>query len=177
MAVAAAAACTLGGCRAHPVADPSAVATTPAAVPRPTITVTKSAHVLNAGANTDFSAQAGVRLRLGASHPQVSRGRLSSSYGHPPARGYYVTFTLTVANTGTRAVDVGPANFHVRIPGEGVVTSYDGNAPFSGASRQLDTTELAPGERLRAPLTFDVRQPHGVLLYLPDRSAAVTWRF
>lgn len=146
-------------------------------MPRPTVTVTRSAHSLLVGATTDFDAQAGVSLRLTASRPQVSRTRLSSSYGYGPAHGYYVTFDLTIVNTGTEPVDMGPPNFHVRIPGEGVVTAYDGNAAYSGASRQLDNTELAPGESLRAPLTFDVRRPHGVLMYLPDRSAAVTWRF
>lgn len=166
------------GCRAQPgagAAAPTDSIRSPS--PRPTITVTRSAHVLAAGETTDFNAQAGVSLRLTASKPQVSRGRLSRSYGHPPARGYYVTFTLTIVNTGSQPVDLGPPNFHVRIPGEGVVTAYDGNAPYSGAPRQLDSTELDPGDRVRAPLTFDVRNPHGVLMYLPDRSAAVTWRF
>jgi hypothetical protein len=125
----------------------------------------------------DFTAQAGVSLRLTASKPRVSRTRLSHSYGYAPARGYYVTFTLTIVNTGTRPVDLGPPNFRVRIPREGVVTTYDGNAPYSGASTQLDNTELTPGERLRAPLTFDVRRPHGRLEYVPDRSAAVVWAF
>jgi hypothetical protein len=167
----------VAGCRAQPAAGPTTQDTTSSPAPRPTVTVTKSAHNLLAGATTDFTAQAGVSLRLTASRPQVSRTRLSSSYGHGPARGYYVTFALTIVNTGSQPVDLGPPNFHVRIAGEGVVTAYDGNAPYSGASRQLDSTELAPGERVRAPLTFDVRSPHGVLMYLPDRSAAVTWRF
>jgi hypothetical protein len=168
----------LTGCRAHPVAGaatPTDSATSP--LPRPTITVTRSARVLTAGDTADFTAQAGVSLRLSASKPQVSRGRLSRSYGHPPARGDYVTFTHTIVNTGSQPVDLGPPNFHVRIPGEGVVTAYDGNAPYSGAPQQLDSTELDPGDRVRAPLTFDVRSTHGVLMYLPDRTAAVTWRF
>lgn len=168
---------TLAGCRTSHVAGPPVTGTTTGSSPRPTVTVTKSARALDAGATTDFTAQAGVSLRLTASRPQVSRGRLSRSYGSPPARGYYVTFGLTIVNTGSRPVDLGPPNFHVRVPGEGVVTAYDGNAPYSGASRQLDSTELAPGESVRAPLTFDVRRPHGLLMYLPDRSAAVTWRF
>lgn len=167
----------LAGCRAQQAAGPSAQGTTNPPSPRPTITVTRAAHSLLAGATTDFTAQAGVSLRLTASRPQVSRTRLSSTYGYGPARGYYVTFALTIVNTGTQPVDLGPPNFHVRVTGEGVVTAYDGNAPYSGASRQLDNTELAAGESVRAPLTFDVRRPHGVLMYLPDRSAAVTWRF
>jgi hypothetical protein len=165
------------GCRAHPAARSAAPTTSDSPTPAPTITVTKAAHTLDAGATTDFTAQAGASLRLTASRPRVSRGRLSPSYGYPPARGYYVTFALTIVNTGSQPVDLGPPNFHVRITGEGVVTAYDGNAPYSGASRQLDSTELAPGESVRAPLTFDVRRPHGVLMYLPDRSAAVTWQF
>jgi hypothetical protein len=165
------------GCAGSNDGPPSATASTDSPSPRPTVTTTLSTRTLAAGATTDFTAQAGVSLRLSASKPRVSTSRLSSSYGHPPAHGYYVTFTLTIVNTGTRPVDLGPPNFHVRIPKEGVVTAYDGNAPYSGAPTQLDNTELAPGERVRAPLTFDVRRPHGVLMYLPDRSAAVTWTF
>ena len=174
---AAVAACgLLAGCHGHSSGPAQSVVTNSAA-PTPTITTTLASRALRAGESTEFTAQAGVSLRLGASVPRVSTSRLSSSYGHPPARGYYVTFTLTIVNTGTQPVDLGPPNFHVRIPKEGVVTAYDGNAPYSGAPTQLDNTELAPGERLRAPLTFDVRRPHGVLMYLPDRSAAVTWTF
>lgn len=130
-----------------------------------------------AGTAVDLHAQQGVGLRLRATGPSVSRSSLSRSYGYAPARGYYVTFTITVVNTGSRPVDVGPANFHLRVPREGTVTSYDGNAPYSGAPRQLDTTELEPGDTVRAPLTFDVRRPHGALSYLPDATPAITWRF
>ena len=165
------------GCARHPAAAPQPQDSTASPSPRPTITTTLSARTLMAGATTDFTAQAGVSLRLTASKPSVSRTRLSSSYGYGPAHGYYVTFTLTIVNTGTRPVDIGPLNFHLRIPHEGVVTAYDGNSPYSGASTQLDNTELTPGERVRAPLTFDVRRPHGTLEYLPDRSAAVIWTF
>ena len=170
------AAVCLAGCAAHP-GRPAQSVITDSPAPTPTITTTLATRALQAGQGTDFTAQAGVSLRLTASAAHVSTTRLSRSYGHPPARGYYVTFTLTIANTGTRPVDIGPSNFHVRIPKEGVVTAYDGNAPYSGAPTQLDNTQLAPGEHVRAPLTFDVRRPHGVLMYLPDRSAAVTWTF
>ena len=66
---------------------------------------------------------------------------------------------------------------YVVVPGEGRVTSYDGNAPYSGAHAQLDNTELDPGEVLRAPLSFDVRSPHGRLQFVPDSSPAIVWRF
>ena len=166
----------LAGCAGHPSGPAQSVVTEPPS-PAPTITTTLATRALQAGATADFTAQAGVSLRLTASAPRVSTTRLSRSYGHPPARGYYVTFTLTIVNTGSRPVDLGPPNFHLRVPREGVVTAYDGNAPYSGAPTQLDNTELAPGERVRAPLTFDVRRPHGVLMYLPDRSPAITWSF
>jgi hypothetical protein len=165
------------GCAGHPAAAPQPQGVPSSPLPRPTITTTLSARTLPAGAGTEFTAQAGVSLRLTASRPQVSRTRLSHSYGYAPAHGYYVTFSLTIVNTGSRPVDIGPPNFHLRIPHEGTVTAYDGNAPYSGAPTQLDSTELAPGERVRAPLTFDVRRPHGTLEYLPDRSAAVVWSF
>lgn len=152
--------------------------TGPAApTPAPTITIVRSARTLAAGQAATVTAQQGVSLRVQASRPSVSRVRLSSSYGYPPAHGYYVTFTVTVVNTGTLPVDIGPANFRARIAGQGSVTTDDGNAPYSGAPEQLDTTQVDPGQTLRGPVTFDVRRPHGTLSYLPDRSAAVEWRF
>lgn len=173
-------ACTVGaaGCanEATPRAQPT-VTDSPSPRPDPTITIIRSAQTLAAGQGADVKAQQGVSLHLRASKPSVSRTRLSSSYGYAPARGYYVTFRITIANTGSAPIDIGPANFHVRIPGEGTVTTYSGNAPYSGASEQLDATELDPGQSLNGPVTFDVRRPHGVLSYLPDRSAAVNWRF
>ena len=154
-----------------------AVVVTTSPSPGPTITVLRSGRTLAAGLTIDFTAQAGVSLRLTASRPSASRQRLSRSYGYAPAHGYYVTFRLTVTNTGTQPVDIGPRNFVVRISGEGKVGPYDGNAPYSGASQQLDATQLDPGQTVRAPLTFDVRRPHGTLQFVPDRSAAVSWTF
>jgi nitrite reductase/ring-hydroxylating ferredoxin subunit len=140
-------------------------------------TIIKDSRVVAAGRAAPFVAQRGVTLRLMASTAKVSRTSLSTSYGYPPSHGFYVTFRLTIANTGSKPVQIGPGNFVVVVPGEGRVTSYDGNGPYSGAHAQLDNTEVAAGEVLRAPISFDVRSPHGRLLFVPDTSAAVVWRF
>lgn len=145
--------------------------------PAPTRTVIAGARVYPAGATAVIRAQAGVGLRLRASAPRVSRTSLSSSYGYPPARGYYVTFRLVVVNTGRRPISLAPRDFVVRIPGRGQVTSYDGNAPYSGAGAQLDATVVDAGQRVAAPLTFDVSRPHGRLAFAPDGSAAAIWTF
>lgn len=167
------------GCASHPGAgsQPSPTSAVTSPTPRPTITVLRRVHALTAGQGVELTAQQGVRLEIQASRPSVSQRRLSSSYGYPPAHGYYVTFVITLTDTGTSPIDVGPTNFVVRIAGEGNVTSYSGNAPYSGASEQLDATQIDPGQSVHAPVTFDVRRPHGVLSYLPDGSPAVTWRF
>jgi hypothetical protein len=149
----------------------------PPASPAPARTIVKDSRVVAAGRAVPFVAQRGVTLRLKASTAHVSRSSLSATYGYPPSHGYYVTFRLTVANTGNKPVQIGPGNFVVVVPGEGRVTSYDGNGPYSGAHAQLDNTEVGPGEVLRAPLSFDVRTPHGRLQFVPDNSAAVVWRF
>jgi hypothetical protein len=140
-------------------------------------TVVKDSHVVAAGRAVPFRAQRGITLRLMASSAQVSRTSLSATYGYPPSHGYYVTFRLTISNTGRKSVQLGPGNFVVVVPGEGQVTSYDGNGPYSGAHAQLDNTELGPGEVLHAPLSFDVRSPHGRLQFVPDSSPAIVWRF
>jgi len=165
-----------GGQSAQPQSAPSSGG--PASVsPAPVRTVVKNSRVVDAGRAVPFRAQRGVTLRLRASSAEVSRSSLSANYGYPPSHGFYVTFRLTITNTGSKSVQIGPSNFVVVIPGEGRVTSYDGNAPFSGAPRQLDTTQITPGEVLHGPLSFDVRTPHGRLQFVPDTSAAIVWRF
>ena len=145
--------------------------------PAPTKTIIRSGQIVRAGATVPFRAQAGVALSLRASRPSLSRQRLSSSYGYAPAHGYYVTFVLTLVNTGTSSVDIGPGDFYVRVSRQGKVTTLMGNAPYSGASAQLDSTQLDAGQTISAPLTFDVIGPHGTLAFAPDGSPAVSWTY
>lgn len=159
----------------HPGATPTVGH--PEVRPAPTRTIVKNTHVYRAGHAADVVAQAGVALRLTVSRPSTSHTRLSASYGYPPQHGHYVTFRITVVDTGSRPVAVDPRDFVVRVAGQGRVTSYDGNAPYSGAPRQLTATELDPGDRVSAPLTYDLSRVHGRLAFVPDRTAAVAWRF
>jgi hypothetical protein len=146
--------------------------------PAPTRTIVHSARVYPAGTPAELSAQAGVSLRLVAGRPDLSRTRLSSSYGYPPAHGWYVTFRLTIRNTGTKPIALSPADFYLRVAGRtGRLDTTDGNAPYSGASAQLDPTILDPGDSVRSPLTFDASGTHGRLAYAPDGSAAIIWTF
>ena len=167
-ATALAAAVALTACSGSSGGDPKRT-TRPSHKDRPTPTatrtITKSVHRVDIGTPVELVAQQGVAVRITADKPSVSTTRLSSSYGYPPANGYYVTFEMTIQNTGRRAVILGPHNFYVTIPTQGQVTTYDGNAAYSGSDHQLDTTEIEVGQRLRAPLTFDVRQTHGQLVF------------
>jgi hypothetical protein len=168
------------GCSgAHRLLRPSApVPTTIIRIhPGPTVTVFRSGPTIAAGQAATVTAQAGLRVRLAASAPRVSTTRLSPDYGYGPQHGYYVTFTVTAVNTGTGPIEVGPRDFVVRVAQQSPVTSYDGNAPFSGAPTQLDNTQLDPGQSVSGALTFDVRHPHGTLSYAPDGSAALSWAF
>lgn len=163
----------VAGCAgsASPVTQPS---TTPTK-PRPVRTIVRGAHVVHPGQAVRLDAQRGVAIRLRATGPKLSRTQLSSSHGYPPAHGYYVTFHVTVVNLGHKPVGISPDDFATVVQGQGRVTSYEGNAPYSGGARQLDPTELAPGDSVRAPLTFDVSRPHGRFGYYPDRTAAIVW--
>jgi hypothetical protein len=140
-------------------------------------TVVHAFHHYVAGQTARIEAQAGVSLRLSVSRPAVSTTSLSSSHGYPPKHGYYLTFHLTVANTGSQPVVIGPRDFVVHMRGQGTVTSYDGNSPYSGANKQLDTTELEPGDTDRAPLTFDVRARHGRFDYRAGGTTVAVWTF
>jgi hypothetical protein len=151
----------------HPSATPS----------DPPRTVVRKTHRVRIGAAVEFAAQQGVSVRITAAKPSVSTTRLSPNYGYPPANGYYVTFRLTIVNTGSRPVIIGPHNFYVDIPQQGKVTTYDGSAAYSGSPHQLDTTEVEIGQRLTAPLTFDVRSTHGKFVFAPHDEAAIIWTF
>lgn len=121
----------------------------------------------------------GVRLDLvmRVSPPSVAHHALSS-YAYPPQHGNYLTFVIAVRNRGEGTVLVKPTDFTVSVGGgETRVTSYDGNAPYSGAHQQLDATALQPGQSVRHPLTFDVGAVHGVMSYAPGRKPAIRWRF
>ena len=171
-------AAALAGCghvvRRHVVQRPPIIETV---TPSPARTVVHAFHRYDAGESAVVQAQRGVSLRLTVSRPSVSRTSLSSSHGYPPQHGHYVTFRITVTNTGSRPIPLGPRDFLVRIPKQGTVTSYDGNSPYSGANRQLDTTELEPGDTDRAPLTFDVRAVHGRFDYRPGGTTVAVWTF
>ncbi len=170
-------ACVGSTVREHPPGDDPSGRVGPS-TPGPVRTVIRGAPVYRVGKRADLNAQAGVALALTADRPSISRTRLSSSYGYGPANGLYVTFRMTVANTGRRTITLSPRDFYVRLSDGGHrVSTYDGNAPYSGASRQLDETLLEPGDRVRAPLTFDVDGRHGRLAYAPDGSAAIIWTF
>jgi hypothetical protein len=116
-------------------------------------------------------------LRMTVSRPTVSTTSLSRGYGYSPQHGHYVTFGLTIRNTGKVPVTVGPLDFLVRTPGIARTTTDDGNAPYSGSSRQLDQTELAAGHQVRNQLTFDVADPSGTLFYAPGGDRAIGWTF
>jgi hypothetical protein len=145
--------------------------------PQPSKTVLHTFRRYTAGQTAEIEAQSGVALRLTVSKPSVSTTRLSRSHGYPPQRGYYVTFRLVIRNTGSQPVVINPRDFVVHIRRQGTVTSYDGNSPYSGANRQLDTTELEPGGTDRAPITFDVRDRHGRFDYRPGRTTVAAWTF
>jgi hypothetical protein len=145
--------------------------------PHPTKTVLHAFRHYIAGQTAHIDAQSGVSLMLTVSRPDVSTTSLSRSHGYPPQHGNYLTFHLVIRNTGSQPVIVNPSDFVVHIQRQGTVTSYDGNSPYSGASRQLDTTELEPGDTDRAPMTFDVRARHGRFDYRPGRKPVAVWRF
>ena len=146
--------------------------------PRPARTIVHDFRTYRAGQTATLDAQQGVSFRIGVSKPQTSRTRLSASYGYAPQHGYYVTFHISLENTGSRSIEINPRDFVLRIAGQGTVTSYDGNSPYSGASRQLNTTELEPGDHDNAPLTFDVRRTHGRLDFRPGGGGtALAWTF
>lgn len=145
--------------------------------PQPTRTVIREFRTYRTGQTATLAAQQGVSLRITVGKPSTSTTRLSSSYGYAPQHGHYVTFPITITNTGNKSIAVGPSIFVVQIAGQGVVTSYDGNSPYSGASRQLDTTELEPGDHVSAPLTFDVVRTHGRFDFRPVHATAAAWTF
>lgn len=152
-------------------------ATTTTASPQPTKTIVHAFRRYDAGQTATIDAQSGVALRISVSRPSVSTTSLSRSHGYPPQHGRYVTFRLVIRNTGSQPIVINPRDFVVHIPRQGIVTSYDGNSPYSGASRQLDTTQLEPGGTDRAPITFDVRARHGRFDYRPGRHTVAVWRF
>lgn len=119
----------------------------------------------------------GAAMLIKISKPKVSRSRLSSTYGDNPVHGYFVNFPIKILNIGQKPLLVDRLDFWVRTPGLGKVNTNQGAAPFSGASDQLDTTELEKGQGIKNFLAFDVSTPHGKFIYGPGGKISVGWRF
>ena len=146
--------------------------------PVPVKTVVRNYPVYRAGqAGAVSSPGQHAALRIMVSRPAVSTTSLSRGYGYSPRYGHYVSFRLTIRNTGKVPVTVGPLDFWVRTRGAARTTTDDGNAPYSGSSRQLDSTVLAVGHQVRNELTFDVADPSGTLFYGSRGSRAIGWSF
>jgi hypothetical protein len=161
--------------------------------PGPTITTTTTTHrpshpniKVVTGHNTVRIGQvvqigkagghAAALIKIGK--PRVSRTRLSSSYGYAPAHGYYLNFPIKMYNDGKAPLLVDRLDFWVEVPGLGKINTNDGNSPFSGASQQLDTTELESGQGVSNYLAFDVSSTHGKFVYGPGgKKASVFWRY
>lgn len=158
--------------------QPTTGSHSPPARPSPARTVVRDHPTYRAGATGVVdSPREHASLRVTAGVPRVSTTRLSPGYGYAPARGHYVTFRITIVNTGRVPVAIRPLDFAVRTPGLGRTTTDDGNAPYSGGGQQLDNTELDAGQRISNDLTFDVARPRGTLLYAPGGRTALAWRF
>jgi hypothetical protein len=118
---------------------------------------------------------AGELIKIGK--PSISTHRLSS-YADDPEHGYFVTFPIKIYNDGTSPLVVNRLDVWVDVPGEGVINNNDAAAPFSGAHRQLDTTELESGQGVSSIMTFDVSSTHGTFLYGPGgKHAELGWTY
>lgn len=148
----------------------------PGSTPAPSHTAAASAY--RAGQTGVLrSPSQHAALTITPSRPSVSTTALSTTFGDPPLHGYYVTFHLVVTNTGHVPVEIDRLDFWVATPGARRTTTNEGNAPFSGSSRQLDTTELAPGHSLHNDLTFDVARPTGTLVYGAKGRRELAWTY
>jgi hypothetical protein len=119
----------------------------------------------------------GAALAIRAFGASTSTTSLSSSYGYSPANGYYVTIQVTVGNLGHAPVLINPLDYELVTASGQVATVQTGNAPYSGASTALDSTELPPGQSVSGPLTFDVSTTHGRLVYQPGGHVECYWTF
>jgi hypothetical protein len=90
-------------------------------------------------------------------------------YGVPPQNGLYVVFRVTAI--AILKEDVNPFDFYVR---EADGSHYD---PTYGFEPALHDATLAPGERIRGKVTFDVPSGHGTLVYAPASEALGEWEF
>ncbi len=179
VALAMTAACNPFGSSAKESPGPTVTTTTTShPTSRPTIKVYSGHHVLRIGQVAQIGkAGVGAAALIKIGKPRVSRTRLSSSYGYAPAHGYYLNFPIKVYNDGKKPLLVDRLDFWVEAPGLGKVNTNQGNSPFSGAPRQLDTTELESGQGVANFLAFDVSSTHGRFVYGPGGKVSVSWRY
>jgi hypothetical protein len=174
-------ACNAGARQVKTVIGPTIRTTTtsrPGNSRQPTTTVVRGYHTYVAGQTgliDSPSQHAAMAITVGP--PSRSTTRLSPTYGYSPRFGHYVTFRLTIHNTGKAPIVLQRLDFWVTTPGTHKTTTNDGNSPYSGSGSQLDNTELTAGEHVTNDLTFDVANPTGTLYYAPGGHKELAWTF
>lgn len=144
--------------------------------PRPTVTLPPQTNFTVGQTATVTDAATGAVLQITVGPPKVATGAISS-YAYGPQEGLYLSFPVTVRNSGSVPVLVHVLDFVVDEPGLPGRTVYDGNSPFSGAPQQLDNTVLAPGQQVSGILTYDEPRRHGRLRWVTGGVTACSWSF
>lgn len=144
--------------------------------PRPTVTLPARSKFLVGQTATVIDAATSAALQITVGAPQVTSGALGS-YGYGPQEGLYLSFPVTVHNSGSVAVVVHVLDFVVDEPTLPDRTVDEGNTPYSGAPRQLDNTVLAPGQQVSNVLTYDEPGRHGRLRWVTGGVTACSWSF
>lgn len=129
------------------------------------------------GETGEVSNDGKVAGTVTVSDPKATQ-KAPDEYSKPPAKGWFVTLTVTAKATGSATFDVNPFNFYVR-GSDGQHYEYgDGNSIEAGGDGDLNAATLNPGETVKGTVTFDVPDQHGVLVYAPALGRALaSWTF
>jgi hypothetical protein len=129
------------------------------------------------GETAEITQDGKVAGTITVSDPKATQ-KAPNEYSQPPAKGWFVTLTVTARATGSGTFDVNPFDFYVRGP-DGQHYGYgEGNAVMAGGDGGLDAATLNPGETVKGTVTFDVPDQHGVLVYAPGLGRALgSWTY
>lgn len=111
----------------------------------------------------------------------VKRASVSSNPvgGQRPANGYFAVFTVTVKDVSTGSFGIGPTYFYVATPDGRHFDSGSGrgNQVNQGQTGELQTTTLAPGQKISGTFTIDEPAPHGNLVFALNDVPVDTWSY
>lgn len=139
-----------------PSAAPTSASDEPLPSGTPDVTTTPAAAVFEMGETGTVTDESGNPLADITVADSVETAAPPDEFSEPPAKGTFLSATVTVANIGDDIFTIAPFDFLVQYADATQVQYGDGSTGVFGYDNLLETVDLDAGETITGVIVFDV---------------------